>query len=203
MGFKFPSLQCIKSRVGTGQYYGHFFLDNNLLVNAGDMMNRMGDGDKDSGAEKDDVSVRGKWVRLQRDLENERYRNQRIYHAFLPRPLAMTIQKGEIPEAGMYNITSCSCSFFLNFWLDIFFLRFGRFGNIMKTFVKTFFHCSSYIPFFKMHIIILYEYMYIYLYQIYFGNIMTSFFKTYILSYISRYSKCMYSVSIFLPSLPN
>lgn len=100
MVFKFPSIQCFKSRVGTGQYYGHFFLDNNLLVNAGDMMNRMGDGDKDSGTEKDDVSVRGKWVRLQRDLENERYRNQRIYHAFLPRPLVMTIQKGEIPEAG-------------------------------------------------------------------------------------------------------
>lgn len=94
----------LKSRVGTGQYYGHFFLDNNLLVNAGDMMNRMGDGDKDSGTEKDDVNVRGKWVRLQRDLENERYRNQRIYHAFLPRPLALTIQKGEIPEAGMYTL---------------------------------------------------------------------------------------------------
>lgn len=98
-------------RVGSGQYYGHFFLDNNLVVNAGDMMNKMSDDAKDSGNEKEDVSVRGKWIRVQRDLDNERRRNERLYHAFLPRPLAMAIQKGEYPDAG--NYTSCKCYYVL------------------------------------------------------------------------------------------
>lgn len=101
----------LQLRVGSGQYYGHFFLDNNLIVNAGDMMNKMGDDAKDSGNEKEDASVRGKWIRVQRDLENERRRNERLYHAFLPRPLAMAIQKGEYPEAG--NYTCCKCYYVL------------------------------------------------------------------------------------------
>lgn len=45
-----------------GYYYGYFFLDNNLVVNVGDMMNKMGDDVKDFGNEKEDVSVRGKWI---------------------------------------------------------------------------------------------------------------------------------------------
>lgn len=101
----------LQLRVGSGQYYGHFFLDNNLVVNAGDMMNKMGDDAKDSGNEKEDVSVRGKWIRVQRDIDNERRRNERLYHAFLPRPLAMAIQKGEYPDAG--NYMSCKCYYVL------------------------------------------------------------------------------------------
>lgn len=110
-------------RVASGQYYGHFFLDNNLLVNAGDMMNRVGDDEKDAGNEKEKGNVRTKWIRVQRDLENESHRNDRLYHAFLPRPLAVSIRKGEIPGAGdIFNITCsriyqyvkqysyCSCS---------------------------------------------------------------------------------------------
>ncbi|XP_062600671.1 guanylate cyclase soluble subunit beta-2-like [Saccostrea cucullata] len=97
-------------RVGSGQYYGHFFLDNNSLINAGEMMNRMGDDDKDDGNEKEIGNVRTKWIRVQRDLDNERNRNERLYHAFLPRSLALTIQKEELPGAGYYpEVTALFC----------------------------------------------------------------------------------------------
>ncbi|KAK3095852.1 hypothetical protein FSP39_020028 [Pinctada imbricata] len=102
-------------RVGTGKYYGHFLMESGVLAHDGHYgtSGTVSDGDEKGMLEaegKGSFPARSRWNMLQRELDNERVKNDCLYHAFLPRPVAHMVRSGIIPPGEMFaDVSALFC----------------------------------------------------------------------------------------------